>query len=380
MRKLIAVDVQREFDDKSGKFEEILAYIKSWDSEDVIATRCINTEDSPFVRYGNWLDCMGSCLPLEFEHGEVYDKNGYGLLDYSMFDKEIEYELIGYNTDACVLKIVSDMFDRGFSIRVNLLYCWSSSGEEHHMRGVGLMKDLFGTAVVEERGIGTIYMGGEDNFRPQLYHVVENGEDIFKDDKFVLKPDHLLYLLSNPWTEINVGKCEDGLHAWGSIVYDFVDIALIGRSYQEICDNLSLIVRTVWDNGYEIDESEYGKNGCEVDLEEVYEFIATTDTKTEVGIMTLFDGSKKKVYEVDTDYDLYLYSEGLILNRIEDMFYNLREITYTQDNDKHIVKAGQYEFVTTNEKEIFKHIQQIIFSFIKILKISEYDKGGENDL
>ncbi len=146
VRTLIVVDLQREFDDKSGNFERILDYVKQAKGR-VIATRCINTEDSPFVRYGNWYDCMGSCLPLEFECEKVYDKNGYGLLDYSDFAKE-EYEVIGYNTDACVLKIAEDLFDRGYDIIVNTDYCWSSSGEKHHLRGVELMKDLLGTAVI----------------------------------------------------------------------------------------------------------------------------------------------------------------------------------------------------------------------------------------
>ncbi len=149
MRVLLAVDLQREFDDGLGNFERICAFARARKGYDrVIATRCRNGPESPFVRYDNWYDCQGEILPLEFEADLVLDKYAYGLPDYSVLDRKDHYDIIGFNTDACVLKVALDLFDRGYDISVLTEYCFSSEGEEDHRYGVKLLRRLMSRAVI----------------------------------------------------------------------------------------------------------------------------------------------------------------------------------------------------------------------------------------
>jgi hypothetical protein len=92
---------------------------------------------------------MGVVDGLEYIPDRMIIKNGFGLSDYSILDKNCEYHLIGFNTDACVLKIALDMFDLGYNFKVLVDYCYSSNGNGHHIRGVEVMKSLFPKAVVE---------------------------------------------------------------------------------------------------------------------------------------------------------------------------------------------------------------------------------------
>ena len=148
MKILLAVDLQKEFMDKDGQYERILAFARSHTGYDrVYATVCKNSPDSPFVKYDNWHSCLDGVMPLEFNADRVFEKYAYGLPDYSLLDKDNEYHIIGFNTDACVLKVALDMFDRGYDIKVLTEYCYSSNGYDHHMNGVVLMQRLMSKAV-----------------------------------------------------------------------------------------------------------------------------------------------------------------------------------------------------------------------------------------
>ena len=148
---LLAVDVQPEFADKDGKYEEILEFInKSRNNYDeVIATVCKNKPDSPFVRYENWYECF-AIKSLDFKADNVLEKFGYGLPEYeSILPKDAHYDVIGFNTEACVLKIALDLFDKGYDFNVLTDYCYSKSGYDKHMNGVTLMTRLMSKAIIE---------------------------------------------------------------------------------------------------------------------------------------------------------------------------------------------------------------------------------------
>lgn len=154
MKILLAVDLQKEFADKDGKYEDILAFLKEAVSgggyDKVVATKCQNSSDSNFDRYNNWHKLSKGASELEFEADEVIEKQSYGLLDYSMFPKDAIIDIIGYDTGACVLKIALDLFDRNYDFRVLTKYCYSTGGREHHERGVRILKDLMERAVFED--------------------------------------------------------------------------------------------------------------------------------------------------------------------------------------------------------------------------------------
>ena len=150
MKILLAVDVQKEFRDQDGQYDRIVSYIKNAAGkyDRIYATVCANKPDTPFVKNNVWLDCLDGVEPLAFSPDKVFVKYGYGFLDYSWLDPEDQYDIIGFNTDCCVLKVALDLFHRGYAFHVLTDYCYSSTGEEEHRRGVAVLRDLLGQMVV----------------------------------------------------------------------------------------------------------------------------------------------------------------------------------------------------------------------------------------
>ena len=146
---LLVVDLQPEFKDSDGQYERIVDFVKEHKGYDrVIATKCINHPDGPYATYTDWTDCMGTCEELEFNANITIYKHGYGLDVYEMLDPKCEYDIIGFNTDACVLKVALDLFDRSYKFRVLKDYCYSSNGLGHHNFGVELLERLIPKAIV----------------------------------------------------------------------------------------------------------------------------------------------------------------------------------------------------------------------------------------
>ncbi len=145
---LLAVDVQPEFADKDGQYQRILDFIKNSEYEEIVATQCVNETGSPWIKYQNWRKLLDGAKPLEFKYDRIYEKKGYGLDDYSVLDKNAHYDIVGFNTGACVLKVALDLFDRGYDFNVLTSYCYSDSGAEHHEKGLWTLRNLLGSAVI----------------------------------------------------------------------------------------------------------------------------------------------------------------------------------------------------------------------------------------
>ena len=150
MKVLLVVDLQPEFRDNDGQYERILEFVKTTkDYDKIIATQCFNLSSSPFIKYGCWYDCQGKVEDLEFTPYFILAKSTYGLTDYTLLNEEWEYDIIGFNTDGCVLKIAFDMFDKGYNFRVLSQYCYCSTGIEAHTSGKAVLRNNLGTAFVE---------------------------------------------------------------------------------------------------------------------------------------------------------------------------------------------------------------------------------------
>lgn len=150
MKVLLVVDLQPEFKDNDGQYERILEFVRTTkDYDRIIATKCFNLSSSPFIKYNAWNACLGEIKELEFTPSYIIGKSTYGLVDYDILDRDWEYDIIGFNTDACVFKIAMDMFDRKYDFRVLTQYCYSSNGLDSHLRGKAVLKANLGTAFVE---------------------------------------------------------------------------------------------------------------------------------------------------------------------------------------------------------------------------------------
>lgn len=58
------------------------------------------------------------------------------------------YDLIGCDTDACIMGIAFQLFDNEYDFSILTEYCYSSGGKEYHDMAVKLMQRNFGSAVV----------------------------------------------------------------------------------------------------------------------------------------------------------------------------------------------------------------------------------------
>lgn len=160
---LLVVDLQPEFRDKDGVYEECVNFVNTQFAkaprifDEIIATKCRNYKGSNYEIMANWQDCMNSCEELAFPADRVIEKTGYGLDCYeeagrAVLEKDALYMIIGFNADACVLKVALDLFDRGYTFCVATDKCGSSSSEAHRQRGIDVMKSLIPNALLTTDG------------------------------------------------------------------------------------------------------------------------------------------------------------------------------------------------------------------------------------
>lgn len=153
MRKvLLVVDLQPEFKDSDGVYEKILEFVKSQEKDGTYATIvgiiCGNKDNSSFVKYTGWRKLIGGGKQIEYNPDVEINKIGYGLTNYDNLSKSYHYDIVGFNTDACVLKVALDLFDRGYDFSVLSKYCYCRRGKERHSNGLAMLRYLVGDAVI----------------------------------------------------------------------------------------------------------------------------------------------------------------------------------------------------------------------------------------
>ena len=147
---LLVIDMQSEFSKGCpNEYNSIIKYILDNGSQydRIMATMFKNCDNSPYERYLDWSE-MKEIAGLEFKADNVIIKNGYGISDYSIFNKHDEITVIGMDTDACIMKVALDLFDRGLNFRVLLDYCYSSGGKEINAYAAKILRRNIGKAAV----------------------------------------------------------------------------------------------------------------------------------------------------------------------------------------------------------------------------------------
>lgn len=150
MRILLAIDVQPEFGKKCPEeYDKMLSFLKDHgkDYDLLVASQFINKPDSPYVKYLEW-DSMNTINSLDFYADHIVRKTSYGLPNYRFISEDDTLDVIGMDTDACILKVAFDLFDMNANFRILTEYCYSSAGASAHEAAVALMQRQFGSAVV----------------------------------------------------------------------------------------------------------------------------------------------------------------------------------------------------------------------------------------
>ena len=151
LNALIVVDLQPEFivnDDTQSAYNKILKFVKSTkDYDKIIAVQFVrgNPHFPNLINYNFPLNPA----TLEFEYDKLIQKTGYGLPDKEYFNlsREYHYDIVGCETDACVMKIALDLFDREFSF--NILYSYTFTGSNKSDKDLrDTLTRMFGKAVI----------------------------------------------------------------------------------------------------------------------------------------------------------------------------------------------------------------------------------------
>ena len=159
MNKLLVVDLQRQFKDKDGQYDKCLSYIRrNIDGYDrVYATlfsQMVGGElNDNYQSMLNWDDCI-SCSKEDLEFTEiggieVIPKNGYGIADIDKYiTKNDEVFVIGCDTDACIMAVCFQLWDRGINFRILTEYTYTTSSTFTKDDVIKILKRNFGLCVI----------------------------------------------------------------------------------------------------------------------------------------------------------------------------------------------------------------------------------------
>ena len=155
---LLVVDVQRGFINQFTQHVpgRIRGLIERGDFAPVLFTRFINVEGSPYRELLNWDGCGN---PPETELVDelaslgaqdcVFDKHGLAGLPDALADRLRregwkQINIVGIDTDMCVLKIAMDVFDLGIEPIVLVDCCASTAGLQAHLAGLAILSRNIG--------------------------------------------------------------------------------------------------------------------------------------------------------------------------------------------------------------------------------------------
>lgn len=156
MKCLFVIDVQNGF--ISSRTSHIIPFItqliNDFKDGEIIATKFINADKSPYEVFINWERLKVSpetdLLPQVQEKANlIVEKNIYSacteeVLEYLRVNKINEVFLAGIDTDCCVLKTATDLFEHGIRPIVLTDYCASNGGPTSHDAAITVLKRTIG--------------------------------------------------------------------------------------------------------------------------------------------------------------------------------------------------------------------------------------------
>lgn len=128
--------------------------------ERVLATYFSNWEGSPWIRHMGWRGCLtaddqeivpevrGYVLAEDIYEKHQYSAASPGLVDALRKSGMQTAYVCGFDTDACVLATVLDLFCGGFDVKVIEDCCASSNGAKAHEAGVAVIRNGIGAGNV----------------------------------------------------------------------------------------------------------------------------------------------------------------------------------------------------------------------------------------
>jgi nicotinamidase-related amidase len=157
---LLVVDVQRGFinDFTQHVPGRIKRLIETGDFSPVLFTVFVNTPGSPYQRLLDWHGCAAPPetdlvdeLASLASRDRIFEKRGLTGLPDALADRlrrdhhaDGHINVVGIDTDMCVLKIAMDIFDLGIEPVVYVDCCASTAGLQAHLSGLAILSRNIG--------------------------------------------------------------------------------------------------------------------------------------------------------------------------------------------------------------------------------------------
>lgn len=154
---LLIVDMQEGFLDPSTKsfVQKVQDYVDEYGLRyhNIVATRFVNPNPSKWRDLLDWDGCgEGSKdLPIKLQlpsHTQIIDKPSHGLIKVEnvgeLFKNLERVDVLGVDTDACVLSCALDLFDMNITAQVLSDLCYSTHGEYYHYMALEILRRNLG--------------------------------------------------------------------------------------------------------------------------------------------------------------------------------------------------------------------------------------------
>ena len=153
--------MQKQFvDDNKEKYNKCLKFIEENEKkyDDITATIFRQDErNTNYIEHLNWDGCKnatGKDLEFETRNKGVVMKNNYGTFDadflkfYFHVEKEDNIDIIGCDSDACVLALCFSLWDNGYTnFHILTDYIYTTSKDFDNDAVIKIMKRNFGNCV-----------------------------------------------------------------------------------------------------------------------------------------------------------------------------------------------------------------------------------------
>ncbi len=161
MKKLLIIDVQKQFKDSEGLYEKCLSFItENINNYDMvyatIFSQTVNGEtNSNYHKKLKWDGCI-SCTEADLEvilpkNINIILKNGYGIKNIDQFfKKDDEVDIVGCDIDACVMAVCFQLWDMDINFKILTDYVYTTSSDFTKNDVIKILKRNFGTCVIED--------------------------------------------------------------------------------------------------------------------------------------------------------------------------------------------------------------------------------------
>ena len=159
---LIIVDLQKQFADENKiSYNKCLKFIEDNEKNytQIVATIFKQNEDNiNYKSHLNWNGCIDATIDdLEFDtnNKKILYKNNYGTFNASFLQQHLQCEpddiidIIGCDSDACVLALCFSLWDNGYTnFRVLTDYVYTTANDFDNEFVIKLMRRNFGDCII----------------------------------------------------------------------------------------------------------------------------------------------------------------------------------------------------------------------------------------